>query len=57
MEENFSQRRARLIQLQRQRDGAERNVPKRKPAKAVFGKCPACGAVTPKAELARALYV
>ena len=38
MEENFSQRRARLIQLQRQRDGAERNVPKRKPAKAVFGK-------------------
>ena len=54
---NFSQRRARLIELKRQREGKERDVPKRKPAKAVFGKCPKCGAVTAKSELVRALYV
>ena len=43
-QENFSQRRARLIELQRRRGGKERDVPKRRPAKAVFGKCPQCGA-------------
>ena len=56
-QENFSQRRARLIELQRRRGGKERDVPKRRPAKAVFGKCPQCGAVTPKSTLVRALYV
>ena len=53
-QENFSQRRARLIELQRRRGGKERDVPKRRPAKAVFGKCPQCGAVTPKSTLVRA---
>ena len=54
---NFSQRRARLIQLKQRREGRERDVPRRKPSKAVFGKCPACGGVTPKSALVRSLYV
>ena len=32
-------------------------MPRRKPSKAVFGKCPACGGVTPKSALVRSLYV
>ena len=56
-QQNFSQRRARLMGLKRQRQGVESDVPKRKPAKEVFGKCPKCGAVTPKRALVQALYV
>ena len=60
MDHFFTQRRERLAQLRVQRVGAEgkeRDVPKKPVAKAVFGKCPGCDAVTPKTELAKALYV
>lgn len=53
----FSQRRERFSTLKAQREGPERDVPRPKEAKAVFGKCPSCGAVTPKTELAHTLYV
>ena len=51
----FSQRRQRLMELRTRRKGEE--TPRRREAKAVFGRCPACGAMTPKSELSRALYV
>ncbi|NCB62275.1 MAG: acetyl-CoA carboxylase carboxyltransferase subunit beta [Clostridia bacterium] len=57
MEHFFSQRRQRFARLRVQRVGTERDVPKKHEAKAVFGKCPGCGALIPKAELARTLYV
>ena len=40
---NFSQRRARLIQLKQRREGRERDVPRRKPSKAA----PPAGTTTP----------
>lgn len=54
---SFSQRRERFSTLRAQREGPERDVPKPREAKAVFGKCPSCGAVTPKTALVGALYV
>lgn len=57
MDHSFSQRRERLVMLRSQREGKEQDVPKKPVAKAIFGKCPGCGAVTPRTELARALYV
>lgn len=60
MDHFFTQRRERLTMLRVQREGGEskeKDVPKKPVAKAVFGKCPGCGAVTPKTELAKALYV
>ena len=53
----FAERRARMIQLKERRKGKETDVPRKQAAKAVFGKCPDCGAMVPKTELARTLYV
>lgn len=57
MRDSFIQRRERMIQLKAQREGKETDVPRKHVAKAVFGKCPDCGAMVPKTELARTLYV
>lgn len=57
MEHFFSRRRDRLAQLRVQRTGTEHGIPKKHEAQAVFGKCPDCGALVPKGELARTLYV
>ena len=46
-----------MIQLKARREGKESDVPRKHIAKAVFGKCPDCGAMVPKTELARTLYV
>jgi len=54
---HFSRQRAWLEHLKTRRWGGEGEVLRRKAAKEVFGKCPGCGAMAPKAELARALYV
>lgn len=51
----FTQRREKLMDLRAQRRGAP--PPRRREARPVFGKCPGCGAMVPKAELARGLYV
>jgi acetyl-CoA carboxylase carboxyl transferase subunit beta len=53
----FDQRRERMNQLKSRRQGKGGDVPRRRTAKAVFGKCPQCGALIPKAELAQSLYV
>ena len=57
MIDSFRQRRERMIQLKARREGKESDVPRKHIAKAVFGKCPDCGAMVPKTELARTLYV
>ena len=57
MRDSFRQRRERMIQLKTRREGKETDIPRKHIAKAVFGKCPDCGAMVPKAELARTLYV
>ena len=57
MDNFFNQRRARLMELRSQRKGPDSGGSIRREARPVFGKCPACGAVVPKAELARSLYV
>ena len=58
MELPFGARKQRLNDLnQRRHSGRETDVPRRHTAKAVFGKCPDCGAVVPKAQLARTQYV
>ena len=57
MRDSFLQRRERMIQLKTRREGKETDIPRKHIAKAVFGKCPDCGAMVPKAELARTLYV
>ena len=58
MELPFGARKQRLNDLnQRRHSGKETNVPRKREAKAVFGKCPDCGAVVSKAELARTQYV
>ena len=57
MIDSFRQRRERMIQLKARREGKESDVPRKHIGKAVFGKCPDCGAMVPKTELARTLYV
>ena len=57
MRDSFRQRRERMIQLKTRREGKETDIPRKHIAKAVFGKCPDCGAMVPKTELARTLYV
>lgn len=57
MELPFGARRQRLNDLKIRRHGAEKDVPRKHEAKAVFGKCPDCGAVVPKTELGRTRYV
>ena len=57
MRDSFRQRRERMIQLKTRREGKETDIPRKHIAKAVFGKCPDCGAMVPKTELARILYV
>jgi len=53
----FSQRHERIMNLKERREGKAADIPKRHIKHAVFGTCKGCGAVAPKAELERTLYV
>ena len=57
MDNFFTQRRARLMELRAQRKGPAPTSAIRREARPVFGKCPGCACLVPKAELARSLYV
>lgn len=53
----FHERRERMRRLKAQREKQLGDIPRKHVFRAVFDKCPVCGAVTPKSELDRTLYV
>lgn len=57
MDDVFAQRRARLLEMRSRRKGPDPDVSRRLQPPNIFGQCPSCGAVVPKTELARSLYV